>query len=107
MWIMRPPLFDRRARLLSLSERFAVALTGDKGSAVLMGAEHEYRVVVADERKYQVDFRRLIHGLRLGRRGLDPDDPYSYRLASGDAVTCDQKEAEIVLAPAAVAPDAS
>ena len=67
--------------------------------ATLFGAEHEFRVVTSDARSRQVDFRRHVHGLGLGRPRLDPDDPYSYRLQSGNAVTCDEAEAEIALAP--------
>jgi hypothetical protein len=67
----------------------------------LLGLEHEFRVLARD---VQVDFRRLIHGLRLGQPNLDPADPNSYRLPSGAAVTCDGREAEIALPPIAVRP---
>lgn len=65
----------------------------------LLGIEHEFRVSTA---KGAVDFRSLIHGLRLGQPNLDPADPNAYRLPSGAAVTCDGAEAEIALPPVAV-----
>jgi len=46
-----------------------------------------------------VDFRSVIHHLDLGRPRLDPADPNAYRLASGAALTADDAEAEIALAP--------
>ena len=49
-----------------------------------------------------VDFRTVVHGLALGRRHLDPDDPNAYRLPSGSVVTSDKREAEIALAPVEV-----
>lgn len=88
------------------SARFAAILSatrGARGQPRLVGVEHEYRVsTVADGAP--VDFRTVIHGLALGRRHLDPDDPYAYRLPSGHAVTCDAAEAEIALAPAVLGP---
>lgn len=86
--------------------RFA-ALLGKEPSeaAFLLGAEHEYQVVAPDGER--VDFRTVIHDLRLGRPRLDPDDPYSYRLPSGNAVTCDESEAEIALAPLEAEPGAA
>jgi hypothetical protein len=67
----------------------------------LLGLEHEFRVLAGD---VQVDFRGLIHGLALGQPNLDPADPNAYRLASGAALTCDGREAEIALAPIALRP---
>lgn len=62
----------------------------------VLGLEHEYTVMVQGR---AVDFRGLVHGLGLGRPNLDPGDPNSYRLGSGAAVTADETEAEIALAP--------
>src|SRR6266404_2461748 len=69
--------------------------------ALLVGIEQEYRVVMRDDPLRRVDFRTMVHELGLGRRHLDPDDPHAYRLRSGNIVTCDGPEAEIVLAPVA------
>jgi hypothetical protein len=84
-----------------LSGRFALLLeAGDAPRpAILLGAEHEYQVVDDARALARVDFRTIVHGLGLGRPHLDPDDPFAYRLRSGNAVTCDEAEAEIVLAP--------
>jgi hypothetical protein len=72
-----------------------------------VGIEHEYRVVMRDDPLRRVDFRTMVHELALGRRHLDPDDPFAYRLHSGNVVTCDGPEAEIVLAPMEVGPGAA
>ncbi len=63
----------------------------------LVGAEHEYRVLGADGG--QVDFRGLIHGLRLDGLRLDPGDLNAYRLRSGLVVTADGMEAETASPP--------
>lgn len=95
-------LRGRRAgadELEALSRELERALPrSSEGAQVLVGVEHEYRVVRASTGE-SVDFRDEIHGLRLGRQHLDPDDPFAYRLGSGNVVTCDGREAEIVLAP--------
>ncbi|HYN70334.1 MAG TPA: hypothetical protein VEX41_09005 [Candidatus Eisenbacteria bacterium] len=75
--------------------------------ALLVGIEHEYRVVMRDDPLRRVDFRTMVHDLGLGRRHLDPDDPHAYRLRSGNVVTCDGPEAEIVLAPVEAIPGAA
>ena len=66
-----------------------------------LGLEHEFQVLPGDE---PLDFRTIIHNLRLGQRNLDPADPNAYRLPSGAAVTCDGAEAEIALPPTAIRP---
>ena len=66
-----------------------------------VGLEHEFRVTGPTG---VLDFRTLIHGLRLGQCNLDPADPNAYRLATGAALTCDGREAEIALAPILVRP---
>ncbi|HEV7678834.1 MAG TPA: hypothetical protein VGQ42_09735 [Candidatus Dormibacteraeota bacterium] len=70
-------------------------------TGALAGVEHEYRVVHDGA---VVDFARLIRGLDLGRRHLDPADANAYRLPSGAALTCDERDAEIALPPIAVSP---
>jgi hypothetical protein len=88
-----------------LSGRFAALMASDtRPPSTLVGVENEYQVVDdatldAANPPRRVDFRTIVHGLGLGRPHLDPDDPFSYRLPSGNAVTCDEAEAEIVLAP--------
>lgn len=67
----------------------------------VVGLEHEYRVFVGAR---AVDFRTVVHHLALGRPRLDPADPNAYRLASGAALTADDAEAEIALAPSFVRP---
>lgn len=67
----------------------------------LLGVEHEF---VVSGGSGVVDFRTLIHGLKLGEPNLDPADPNAYRLPSGAAVTCDAAEAEIALPPITLAP---
>ncbi len=67
----------------------------------VVGLEHEYRVFVGAR---AVDFRTVVHHLDLGRPRLDPADPNAYRLASGAALTADDEEAEIALAPSFVRP---
>ena len=89
-----------------LSHALAELLTqrkspADRAAGQVGGVEHEYRVM-ADGRP--VDFRGLIHGLGLGRPNLDPGDANSFRLRSGAAVTADEAEAEIALAPMACGP---
>jgi hypothetical protein len=75
---------------------------GDPASrAVLVGVEHEFRVMRGTA---PVPFDRLIDSLDLGRRFLDPTDANARRLPSGAAVTCDDAEAEVALPPIAVAP---
>src|SRR5580658_279588 len=96
----------QRAEADALSHRFADLLDmhGD-GSywppTGVVGLEHEYRVHVGG---IPVDFRTLVHRIELGQRHLDPADPNAYRLASGAALTADEEEAEIALAPIVVAP---
>jgi hypothetical protein len=68
---------------------------------MLVGVEHEYALIDGER---QIDFRAIIHSLRLARRHLDPGDPHAYRLPSGAALTCDGAEAEIALPPVAVGP---
>jgi len=70
-------------------------------TAGVIGLEHEYRVHVG---AFPVDFRTLIHHLELGQRNLDPGDPNAYRLVSGAALTADETEAEIALAPMSTSP---
>jgi hypothetical protein len=105
----------------ALSREFEALLFGDGASGVsgvsgspeavaptlLVGIEHEYRVVMRDDPLRRVDFRTMVHELGLGRRHLDPDDPHAYRLRSGNVVTCDGPEAEIVLAPVEAIPGAA
>lgn len=67
----------------------------------VIGLEHEYRVLVGAR---AVDFRSVVHHLDLGRPRLDPADLNAYRLASGAALTADDAEAEIALAPIFVRP---
>ena len=64
-----------------------------------IGVEHEYRVL---RDGVQLDFRRLIHDLGLGLSGLDPADPFAYRLRCGSALTCDVRDAELSTPPIAV-----
>jgi len=117
----------RRVDGAALSREFEALLVGESGSgvpgssgpastptspgsseavapALLVGIEHEYRVVTRDDPQRRVDFRTMVHDLGLGRRHLDPDDPFAYRLRSGNVVTCDGPEAEIVLAPVEASP---
>ena len=65
----------------------------------VIGLEHEYRMLAYER---VVDFRSVIHRLGLGRPRLDPADLNAYRLASGAALTADEAEAEIALAPISV-----
>ncbi|GAC1576653.1 MAG: hypothetical protein NVS3B18_10490 [Candidatus Dormibacteria bacterium] len=74
------------------------ALTTGWREGDVLGVEHEYAVMLHGR---AVDFRGLVHGLGLGWPNLDPGDPDSYRLGSGAAVTADEAEAEIALAPMA------
>ena len=67
----------------------------------VIGLEHEYRILAHGR---VVDFRSVIHRLDLGRPRLDPADLNAYRLASGAALTADEAEAEIALAPISVRP---
>ena len=102
----RPARRSQFEAALGLSAAFAARLVhDDEREPVLIGVEHEYRVV--DETGARVDFRAVIHGLGLGRRHLDPDDPFAYRLLTGNVITCDEAEAEIVLAPIAAGPAAA
>ncbi len=88
------------------SRRFA-SLVAPVGSAAtwlpgaVIGLEHEYRVKLNGR---TVDFRSLVHHLAAGRARLDPADLNAYRLASGAALTADEAEAEIALAPSLVRP---
>lgn len=74
----------------------------------VVGIEHEFivwsRARNGGRAARRRDFRRAIHRLRLGRANLDPADPYSYRMSSGAAITCDQAEAEIACPPVAIEP---
>jgi hypothetical protein len=80
----------------------AVAATHTPASGGgIVGVEHEYRVLRDSKR---IAFDTLIGGLALGRRYLDPTDANAYRLASGAAVTCDEREAELALPPVDVQP---
>jgi len=98
----------RRPDGAELSREFEALLAGAARSpALLVGIEQEYRVVMRDDPLRRVDFRTMVHELGLGRRHLDPDDPHAYRLPSGNVVTCDGPEAEIVLAPVEAIPGAA
>lgn len=68
---------------------------------VLTGVEHEYAVRRGNE---TVDFRKLIHGLPVRGRRIDPGDRHAYRTPSGLKITCDAAEAEIATPPVAVGP---
>jgi hypothetical protein len=46
-----------------------------------------------------VEFHSLLQELELGQRHLEPSDPNAFPLASGAAITCDGREAEISLPP--------
>jgi hypothetical protein len=87
------------------SRRFARLVTGSSPTGwppgEVVGLEHEYRLTY-DARA--VDFRTIVHSLDLGRPLLDPADLNAYRLASGAALTADEAEAEIALAPSLVRP---
>lgn len=96
--IARIPWIGARVEAASFRRRLGPPARGRP----LIGVEQELTVWNADQ---QVDFRSVIHGLGLGRRHLDPDDPNAYRLPSGAVVTCDGAEAEIALAPAEIGPD--
>jgi hypothetical protein len=88
----------RRAPLPSradeISAAFASALGGvaEPLPGALAGIEHEYEVARDGAR---IDFRALIHTLRLDGARLDPGDPNAYRCAWGGVVTADGREAEI------------
>ncbi len=93
-------------RATALSSAFAAAVLGDRDASwasaptgSLAGIEHEYRVW---HNGALVDFTTLIGRLDLGRRHLDPADANAFRLASGAALTCDERDAEIALPPLAV-----
>ncbi|MEA2901036.1 MAG: hypothetical protein QOH36_923 [Actinomycetota bacterium] len=73
----------------------------DHGVASFVGLEHEYTLTRGGQR---VDFRRLIHGLPVPGRRLDPGDANAFRCSSGLVVTCDVEEAEVVSPPVPVAP---
>ena len=87
------------------SRRFARLVTGSSPTGwppgEVVGLEHEYRLTY-DARA--VDFRTIVHSLDLGRPLLDPADLNAYRLTSGAALTADEAEAEIALAPSLVRP---
>ena len=95
--IARIPWIGARIEAASFRRRLGPPARGQP----LVGVEHEFTVWHGDR---QVDFRSVIHGLGLGRRHLDPDDPNAYRLPSGAVVTCDGAEAEIALPPAEIGP---
>ena len=95
--IARIPWIGARIEAASFRRRLGPPARGRP----LIGVEQEFGVWHAER---QVDFRSVIHGLGLGRRHLDPDDPNAYRLPSGAVVTCDGAEAEIALAPAEIGP---
>ena len=86
----------RFATLVAPNSSPTTWLAGD-----VIGLEHEYRVFVGAR---AVDFRTVVHHLNLGQPGLDPADLNAYRLASGAALTADDAEAEIALAPTFVRP---
>jgi hypothetical protein len=92
-------------RATAQSHDFAAAVLAETpcprcdATGALAGVEHEYRVVRDGA---VVDFARLIGGLGLGRRHLDPGDANAHRLPSGAAITCDERDAEIALPPIAV-----
>ncbi|MEP6871959.1 MAG: hypothetical protein ABI939_08935, partial [Anaerolineaceae bacterium] len=65
----------------------------------LIGIEHEFVVRAGDA---VVDFRKLIHDLRIPGRRLDPGDCNAYRLSSGLALTADEGEAEVATPPISV-----
>ena len=72
-----------------------------QAAAALIGLEHEYRLIKDGA---ALDFRGLIHELRVPGRRLDPGDANAYRLPSGLALTCDDAEAEIASPPLATSP---
>lgn len=79
-----------RRRFLSRPER---------RDANSVGLEHEFIVHRSGK---QVDFRDLIHRLRVPGRRVDPGDPHAYRTRSGLMLTCDGPEAEIATPPIAL-----
>lgn len=64
----------------------------------LVGIEHEYRVLLDG---LQIDFRRIIHRLRVPGLRIDPADPNAYRCDWGGTITADGREAEIAIPPVA------
>jgi hypothetical protein len=89
-----------RSRADRLSRAFARAVAPEASlapsGARLLGLEHEFRVLVGNR---QVDFGRLLHDLSIPGRRVDPADPNAYRGAWGGAITADDREAEIAVAP--------
>ena len=67
----------------------------------LVGFEHEYTLT---RDGHPIDFRDLIHNLRIPGSRLDPGDINAYRLRSGMAITCDDAEAEVATPPLPVRP---
>ena len=86
-----------------LHRRIAPPPTDPDRRARLSGVEHEFRVLDPDGRA-PVDFRRLIGGLDLDGRRLDPGDPLAVRGRWGGVITADGPEAEIATPPVAVRP---
>ncbi len=87
---------------MSHTEQLTRAVLGRPGSpSPLAGIEQEYYVFRDGCR---VDFRDLIHGLAVPGLRIDPGDTNAYRLNTGYAFTADEKEAEIVPPPVAIAP---
>ncbi|MEX2080082.1 MAG: hypothetical protein WEC33_00565, partial [Dehalococcoidia bacterium] len=68
---------------------------------MLAGIEQEYYVRGPDG---EVDFRDLIHSLRLPGLRIDPGDSNAYRCFAGFAITADETEAEVATPPVAVEP---
>ncbi|HUH08437.1 MAG TPA: hypothetical protein VML96_11630 [Egibacteraceae bacterium] len=89
-------------RLVARRRSAALSAATPRGpTSTWIGIEHEF--LVLDATGARVDFRRVIHGLRLGRPDLMPLDRNAYPVASGSVVTADNKEAEIAIPPTAVA----
>ncbi len=95
----------RRSDAERLSAAFATALGGgaapSTGAGELIGLEHEFRVLFNGQ---PVDFSRLIHTLPIDGLRVDPADPNAYRGPRGEKITCDEREAEIAVAPIARGP---
>lgn len=97
---LRRPLVGIRARRRSAA--LAAAVGPPRTAPKLIGLEHEY--IVRDSAGGRIDFRNVIHGLRLGRQDLAPLDRNAYPQSTGSVVTADTTEAEIAVPPVTLGP---
>ncbi len=88
-----------RARRLSAAFTRALGPRQRWAAGSRLGAEFEYKLTRGNQ---PLDFRYVVHRLGLDHARLDPGDVNAYRLKSGAALTCDDREAELALPPVEV-----